>query len=183
MAANNDAAVVFRYSLLQDGGGDADQRDAASQHRTALGRAAWLDAFWFPTQQRKHPHYKFQVDDQTTISIAVNSAANNNDTSSTSSKETDWTKLVQSALKKIIVEDLGDLAAQELWENIPTEDSDGRGRNDLEQLEKQLSVKVVFLEKHILLVGAKAKLEKKCLVIRNVLSHYYWRLKGKQINL
>jgi hypothetical protein len=76
------------------------------------------------------------------------------------------------------------LAAQELWDNIPEEDSEGRGRKDLEQLEKQLSIKVVFLEKqHVLLVGVKTKLEKKCLVIRNVLSHYYWRLKGKQIHL
>ncbi|KAG7349601.1 hypothetical protein IV203_012198 [Nitzschia inconspicua] len=101
----------------------------------------------------------------------------------TTSVSVEWNKLLQKELKRLHVEDLGDLDAVELWATIPEEDKESRGRKDLERLEQQLSVKVVFLERHVLLVGAKAKLEKECLVIRNVLAHYYWRLKGKQILL
>ena len=160
--------VVFRHDLIVEGG-----TDAAAAQRQALGQAAWLDAFWIPSQQKKNANLKLNMDGTSFI------------VEGESSSDTDWDKLLQTALKKILVEDLGDLAAKDLWLTIPDEDKEGRGRKDLAQLEKQLSVKVVFSEQddHILLVGAKAKLEKKCLVIRNVLSHYYWRLKGKQINL
>lgn len=167
--STKDGAILFRRDLMMEEGNDKE----ASQ-RQALGQAAWLDSFWLPTQQRKHPDCQLVIEG-TAFSVTVNS----------DDAGTDWNKLLQAALKKIQVEDLGELAAQDLWLTIPEEDNEGRGRKDLAQLEKQLSVKVVFLEEdnHILLVGAKAKLEKKCLVIRNVLSHYYWRLKGKQINL
>ena len=59
----------------------------------------------------------------------------------------------------------------------------GRGRRDLAAIEKDLSVKVVFCEnRHVLLVGAKAKLQKKCLSLRILLSHYHWRLSGRDVS-
>ena len=33
---------------------------------------------------------------------------------------------------------------------------------------------------HVLLVGSKAKLQKKCVQLRNLLSHYHWRLTGTE---
>ena len=48
-------------------------------------------------------------------------------------------------------------------------------------LEKDLSLKVVFcVDGHVLLVGAKAKLQKG-LHLRNLLSHYHWRLSGRDV--
>jgi hypothetical protein len=38
-------------------------------------------------------------------------------------------------------------------------------------------------QNHVLLVGAKAKLAKKCFVLRNILAHYYWRLTGQEVKL
>ena len=108
--------------------------------------------------------------------------------------------------KKIVVEDLGNLNAIELYNSIPVgKDKDGRGLDDIYEIEKSLNVKLVFGCKscsscccddnnsnntccnnnnnnnnnnHVYLVGPKPKLTKKCLVLRNILSHYYWRLTG-----
>mmetsp|Transcript_6253 Transcript_6253/g.11107 ORF Transcript_6253/g.11107 Transcript_6253/m.11107 type:complete len:92 (-) Transcript_6253:51-326(-) len=45
-------------------------------------------------------------------------------------------------------------------------------------MEKKMSVKVVFDDEtgHVFLVGDSKKLEKKCFPIRNMVSHYHWRL-------
>ena len=68
------------------------------------------------------------------------------------------------------MEDLGAMDAARLWESIPEEDGAGRGRNDLADIEKELSVKICFCDDaHVLLVGAKAKLQKKAFVLRNLL--------------
>ena len=93
-----------------------------------------------------------------------------------------WWKQISSAVKKVEVEDLGDMDADALWSSIPVEDSSGRGRQDLATIERDLAVKVVFCEnRHVLLVGTKAKLQKKCFVLRNLLSHYHWRLSGRDV--
>jgi len=175
--------IIFSYNFQLEGGGGSQGR--------AFGQAAWLTAFWVPTQQRKHPEFKLEIH-------GVTFSCTSSKTSHDSTPQPDWKKLLLTALKKIEVQDLGNLSASELWNTIPEEDKEGRGRQDLERLEQQLSVKVVFLAKennmdakdgdeeiqdHILLVGAKKTLEKKCLVIRNMLSHYYWRLKGKEVHL
>ncbi|KAG7374193.1 hypothetical protein IV203_013288 [Nitzschia inconspicua] len=147
--------------------------------RIALAQAAWLTTFWISALRRKHPNADIKMDG-TTLQVVKGRDDSEEETTSVS---VEWNKLLQKELKRLHVEDLGYLDAVELWATIPEEDKESRGRKDLERLEQQLSVKVVFLERHVLLVGAKAKLEKKCLVIRNVLAHYYWRLKGKQILL
>ena len=95
-----------------------------------------------------------------------------------------WRKTIHTVLKKVDVDDLGDMDAQTLLESIPEEDDAGRGRQDLHKIEKDLIVKVVFCAapgRHVLLVGAKAKLAKKCFVLRNLLSHYHWRLSGRDV--
>mmetsp|Transcript_4182 Transcript_4182/g.5491 ORF Transcript_4182/g.5491 Transcript_4182/m.5491 type:complete len:200 (+) Transcript_4182:74-673(+) len=92
-------------------------------------------------------------------------------------------KNVFHSLKKIHVEDLGNMNATELQSSIPPHDSEGRGMQDLQDLEKKLSVKVVFdsVTGHVLLVGDEKKLEKKVFVLRNMLSHYHWRLSGTDV--
>ena len=94
-----------------------------------------------------------------------------------------WEKGVSQALKKIVVDDLGLMDAKELEASIPLKDSEGRGMSDLHALEKKLSVKVVFddITGHVLLVGDGKKMEKKVFVIRNMLSHYHWRLSGSDV--
>ena len=34
---------------------------------------------------------------------------------------------------------------------------------------------------HVLLVGPKSKLRKKCSDVRNLLSHFHWRLSGRDV--
>jgi len=60
--------------------------------------------------------------------------------------------------------------AIELLDSIPDAHKDGRGRQDFDRLQRELSVKVVFLESnhHVLL-------------IRNILSHYHWQTSGMEV--
>lgn len=164
--SDQDASQNLCFDL---GSGDDDKAIM-----NALGQAQWLETCWFPTQRRKNPSVDFSIQQGSNVCIQ----------GSNEQSSDDWIKQILSALKKIIVEDLGNMDAVELKESIPEEDKEGRGLRDLEALEKQLSVKVVFLEhnKHVLLVGQKTKLQKKTFVIRNMLSHYHWRLTGKDVS-
>jgi hypothetical protein len=87
---------------------------------------------------------------------------------------------IRSSMKKIKVEDLGKMQATDLLASIPEEDPQGRGQRDLRDMEKKLSVKIVFEKSggHVYLVGDAKKLEKKVFAMRNLLSHYHWRLSG-----
>jgi hypothetical protein len=197
MQMTTDEVVVFSHDFFAAGACAAatiDQRrssqsDREAQRRIALGRASWCQAFWLPALQRKHlDSFKLAIDgtNLTIISTSTTKRHENNDETSPSSS-IDWNKLLQAALKKIVVQDLGDLHAKELLATIPiNDDAQGRGQADLAAMEKQLAVKVVWMLDdggHVLLVGSKAKLDKKCGAIRNMLSHYYWRLTGKQVHL
>lgn len=90
-------------------------------------------------------------------------------------------KKIRSSMKKIQAEDLGNMKAADLLASIPEEDPQGRGLRDLRDMEKKLSVKIVFDETrgHVYLVGDAKKLEKKVFSMRNLLGHYHWRLSGK----
>lgn len=116
-----------------------------------------------------------------------------------------YEKSIRSTLKKIVVDDLGHLNATELLPTIPKIDPEGRGLDDLLAIERKLNVKVVFDvvhvmndnsndaddddvneshsnssgTNHVLIVGDAKKIEKKVFVIRNMISHYHWRLSGK----
>ena len=153
--------------------------DSGNLRAYGEGKAKWLEMFWFPTQRRKQPTLSFSVVNCTIICIKSDSCPVE---TKCSAFDDSWRKSVSSALKKIEVEDLGDMDAMELQESIPEEDSNGRGMKDLLALQKQLSVRVVFCNKHVLLVGQKSKLQKKCFVLRNMLSHYHWRLSGKDVS-
>ena len=142
----------------------------------AEGHAQWLHSFWC-SKQRKHGVRISRVG-RSGLRVQADAPCG-----SSAEFEAHWSKQIVGALKKVEVEDLGDMAAPALWESIPEVDGSGRGRQDLATIERELSVKVVFCEDdgHVLLVGAKAKLEKKCFVVRNLLSHYHWRLSGRDV--
>ena len=85
-------------------------------------------------------------------------------------------------MRKIKLEDLGKMNATELLASIPEEDPMGRGLRDLREMEKKLSVKIIFNHDknggHVYIVGDSKKLEKKVFALRNLISHYHWRLSG-----
>ena len=143
--------------------------------RIAEAEAQWLAAFWFGTQQRKHG-VQFEIEAR--HAVRVTGVA----TEGAPTFEAHWTRQLLSALKKCESEDIGAMDASSLWEAIPEEDGAGRGRRDLAAMERELSVKAAFCEDgHVVLVGAKAKLQKKAFAMRNLLSHYHWRLSGRDV--
>lgn len=145
--------------------------------RASYGQAHWLQSFWIASAKRKHESAEIQLFLGSESSYPILTIED------CSRDKEYWEKQVTSVLKKVVVEDLGNLQSRELWDTIPVEDPHGRGRTDLQNIEKLLTVKVVFCSQHVLLVGAKAKLAKKCSILRNFLAHYYWRLSGKEVHL
>lgn len=184
---NNHVIYCFDLSLATDLDSSASLMEREIAETKGEGKAKWLETFWFPTQRRKNPSLAFSLEGRSTICIKSTNRTEESgqDDDPSSEEELLWQKNVSNALKKIEVEDLGDMDAIALKESIPEEDdADGRGMRDLCKLEKQLSIKVVFCasNKHVLLVGQKSKLQKKCFVLRNMLSHYHWRLSGKDVS-
>jgi len=146
--------------------------------RAAEGLAQWLVTHWTPAQSCKQPSVRFELHEPSRVLVSTAAATN------ATAFEAEWHKAIEGVLKKVEVEDLGEMDAQRLLASIPETDADGRGLHDLRLLERELSVKVVFCAPpctHVLLVGAKAKLSKKCFVLRNLLSHYHWRLSGRDV--
>lgn len=150
---------------------------------TALSH--WLASFWIPSQQRKHPdatlRFLLMTAQQQQPKPQLQIIHKNNNDNSNDDVTYYWEKQLTTAVKKIVVEDLGAMDAAALWETIPDTDSQGRGRQDLAAMQKELQVHVEFCasNKHVYLVGPKVKLTKKCITLRNVLSHYHWRLSGQ----
>ena len=170
------AYVCELSELLVEQAKTAAAKPAATT--TAEGYAHWLAAFWFAAQQRKHGRVALQVVGRSGVRVEMPECDVEQ-----GAFEARWKDRIASGLRKVEVEDLGDMDAPRLWAAIPESDSGGRGRRDLAAIEKDLSVKVVFCEnRHVLLVGAKAKLQKKCLSLRNLLSHYHWRLSGRDVS-
>mmetsp|Transcript_26890 Transcript_26890/g.53709 ORF Transcript_26890/g.53709 Transcript_26890/m.53709 type:complete len:200 (-) Transcript_26890:95-694(-) len=151
-----------------------------TRHHTVSGegRARWLEDHWFPARRRKNPSLRFSAGESN--GIRIEGPVTPGETAS--DFEMRWKRQLSSALKKIETEDLGNMNATTLRDSIPEEDPEGRGARDLRDLERRLSVTVVFCENgHVLLVGQEAKLQKKCFEIRNILSHYHWRLSGTDV--
>jgi hypothetical protein len=134
----------------------------------------WLQSFHFPSQIRKSKLENVQIHSSGRGRLLIEWKEENNNS------EFSWEKKMQAALKKVVAEDLGNMNATELFSSIPETDSEGRGLSDLRSMEKKMSVKVVFDDEtgHVFLVGDSKKLEKKCFPIRNMVSHYHWRLSG-----
>jgi hypothetical protein len=144
----------------------------------AEGEAQWLVAHWFGSQQRKHG-VRFGLEGRSRVRVE---GPPTSPEQSAAQYEAHWSKQIAAAVKRVDVENLGPMNAAELWEAIPEEDSAGRGRRDLAAMEKELAVKVCFCDNGtVLLAGAKAKLQKKCFMLRNLLSHYHWRLSGRDV--
>jgi hypothetical protein len=180
----------------------AKQRELAPLQ--ARGIIEWLLLHHFPSKIRKSKMPALQVssllsrgrillqlqcnDNDNGNDTNIGTAATNTNNACACSEENEinhemWEKGVRLALKKIQVQDLGNMNASELQLAIPMEDSEGRGMTDLISLEKKLAVKVVFDQEsgHVLIVGDEKKLEKKVFVIRNMISHYHWRLSGTDV--
>jgi len=158
-----------------DGGAAASNQESV-QFETTRKQAEALLVWWKTFQQagflKKNPAAKILEDSRERGILRLGGIEN----------EDDVQKKMKSSLKKIQVQDLGNMRAQDLLASIPEEDPQGRGRKDLRDMERKLSVKIVFGpgqgETHVYLVGDAKKLEKKVFCIRNLLSHYHWRLVG-----
>lgn len=159
----------------------------------AVGKIEWLMTHHFPSKLKKSPIpitvssssrgiIKLQYEDNHSQEDDDHTKQQQGNESTPFNPES-WEKGVWSALKKVVVADLGNMNASELKDSIPEEDSEGRGMNDLVKYEKKLAVKVVFDDSsgHVLLVGDQKKLDKKVFVLRNMISHYHWRLSGTDV--
>ena len=150
-------------------------------------QAAALVLWWRTYQEssflRKHPDCSCSVLGLPMGFLRVNNGVvpNNN---GVGGKDDDNLLLnkIRSSMRKIKLEDLGKMNATELLASIPEEDPMGRGLRDLREMEKKLSVKIVFNHDknggHVYIVGDSKKLEKKVFALRNLISHYHWRLSG-----
>ena len=168
----------FVYELSEARTASLSIEAAAAAALVAEGEAQWLVAHWFGSQQRKHG-VRFGLEGPSRVRVE---GPPTSPEQSAAEYEAHWSKQIAAAVKKVDVENLGPMNAAELWEAIPEEDSAGRGRRDLAAMEKELAVKVCFCDNgNVLLVGAKAKLQKKCFMLRNLLSHYHWRLSGRDV--
>ena len=170
--------LSFVYELSDARVCAAPTESAAAAAVAAEGEALWLIANWCGSQQRKHGQ-SFGLQGHSSMRVEGPPASPEQ---SVTQYEAHWSKQIATAVKKVHVEDLGPMNAADLWEAIPEDDSAGRGRRDLSAMETELGVKVCFCANgHVLLVGPKVKLQKKCFVLRNLLSHYHWRLSGRDV--
>ena len=148
-------------------------------------QAAWLERFWIPTQlRRQRGAVSIKVVGGTTVEVAATDAADE------SKFREKWTRLLEGALNKLCEESLGAMNAPELVKainEIVNTNTGNTGIADVTALEEKLSVLVYFDctdgpdKGNVTLLGAKKKLENKCADLRSILSHYHWRLSGKDV--
>lgn len=174
---------MAQFSLVAPGATNKGPAEREKEEARANGLALWLLSYHFQPKIRK-------CAGGAQSSTAIEAKSNQrgcielaSDADEFDFKE--WEEKARAALKKIVVEDLGKMDAPELLTSIPETDGEGRGMVDLRSMEKKLSVKVVFddVTGHVYLVGDAKKIEKKCFALRNMLSHYHWRLSGKDVAL
>jgi hypothetical protein len=131
--------------------------------------AAWLVAHWLPAATRRPPAPCESVDVDAVaavVRVRTDEAA-----------AAAWTRAVAKALKGVESEDLGAMDAPRLQETFTAD-----GAAALARHEHALRVTVVFRDDgRVLLVGPKAKLAKKCSDVRSLLSHFHWRLSGRDV--
>lgn len=147
-----------------------------------LGFAKWCEKHWFATQSRRNPGTILKVvaeEDEDPVEIVISDPNGN---------ELKWNQLVHSQMKKIKLEDLGDMNSKMLESSIKSSKwgptmTVGEGWARILVLEKLLGVVVVFLNnRHVLLVGSPKKLTKKCIELRSILEHFSWRLSGETVD-
>ena len=175
---------MAQFSLVAPEAANKGSTEREKGEAKANGLALWLLSYHFPPKIRKCAGGA-----QSSITIEAKSNHRGcielivSDDSDFNFKE--WEDKARAALKKIVVEDLGKMDAPELLTTIPETDAEGRGMVDLRSMEKKLSVRVVFdnVTGHVYLIGDAKKIDKKCFALRNMLSHYHWRLSGKDVAL
>ena len=176
MTTDPAAVITERIPLNQYVVTSSSSSSAITVHHTRALRS-WIEAFWLPAQRRKNPLVEWSWTDDEELQVTTTTT-----TTTTSLVVDHIQKQLATAMKKVQVEDLGPMNATELWETIPLHDHQGRGREDLARMQTELNVHVEVAEnQHLYLVGQKQKLSKKCITLRNVLSHYHWRLSGKDV--
>lgn len=191
------ATATLSVELYEVDGASGDaQQDAAAT--AAEGRAQWLLMFWAPTLVKKHEGVAVSVSGRSTIRLTgelltfpprpdstIEEAVDANhelELAAASAFSEKWRRAIAHALKKADVDDLGHMDAPALLAAIPVADSNGRGLADMRAMERELGVMAAFcFNGHVLLVGPKAKLARKCFGLRNLLSHYHWRLSGREM--
>lgn len=130
-------------------------------------QAQWLKDFWVGAQAKRHPDAK----------ISVSAAPGDESSSICFINVKGLNRKLLGVVRKLVSEDLGDMDAVELKQNIPQ-----KGMGHLGELQHQLNIKVIWRQDgHVLLVGTHKKLKTKCTEIRSLLSHYHWRLSGKDV--
>ncbi|CAK0821690.1 unnamed protein product [Prorocentrum cordatum] len=151
-----------------------------------------LRAFCFPSWRKRPPHPCLDVTADLEHSLLVvemdgsshfrgegeATALEDNGPEALAIAEDAWSKAVDKELKKLVVEDLGKKSGDGgvLLNTAFTEE----GMEKLQKHEQEEKVKVVFRgDGHVLLVGAKAKLDKKTVAIRTLVTHFHWRLVGQ----
>eukprot|EP00937_MAST-01D_sp_MAST-1D-sp2_P007090 g7090.t1 len=143
-------------------------------------KAAWMVRFW---KVARRAGLCVEAGDGTVVVVqrGLEESAAADDGADTAGWQDSWTKKVESALRKVDEEDLGHMDAPALLDAVR---EGGTGSADLGALEDKLSVLAFFCtnDGHVRLVGARKKLEKKCADIRNLLSHYHWRMSGKDVS-
>jgi hypothetical protein len=162
---------------------------ALMRHRQAQALVIWVQMFHLPSLYLRRKKKQQSNKNEAERILVTNPAPgilhlHGSDELASSSFTQVWKKSISAALKKVTCEDLGPMDAIELLATIPETDPEGRGMQDFCTTEKKLSVKVVFDQEtgHVFLVGDSKKLEKKCFVLRNMLSHYHWRLSGREVS-
>jgi hypothetical protein len=171
--------VCCEVDLMQHAGSSARGASAEATKHLAHSRQQtqalvhWVEAFHLPSLCRKAADRGVQVTNPEPGLLLLEGI-----------DAPSWEKSIRSALKKVVCEDLGNMDASALLPTIPETDSNGRGMHHIELMEKKLSVKVVFDDEtgHVFMVGDSKKLEKKCFDLRNLLSHYHWRLSGRDVS-
>jgi hypothetical protein len=173
--------------------GDANpSAEAALSVRVELShaRAAWLARFWIPAQlRRERGAVNISVVDGSSVEVvALQPIPEEEDADAKWCEK--WKKKVDTGLNKVIQQDLGPMNAPELLQAIHDTVNTNTGNTgiaDLTTIEQKLSVLVYFDctdgpgKDHVLLLGTKKKLDNKCAGLRSILSHYHWRLSGKDV--
>ena len=175
MADDETTVEIDLTKLLPSNSTSPDKQQISLAKARAL--LAWLQAYHFPTLCRRTPQQQLPVVQVTSLEAGWLRLVG--------AESLKWETSIHSIVKKVVVEDLGNWNASTLLASIPESDSEGRGLHDLQETSRKLSIKIVFDDDtgHIFLVGNVKKLEKKCFVIRNILSHYHWRLSGTGANV
>lgn len=134
--------------------------------------AGYLDAHWLESARRR-PAGPCE-------SVVIDSEAGAVRVVTTRDGEGVWRKAVEKELKNVRTEDVGKMSGRNgrsLRDAFNEE-----GLEKLSKLEKDLRIKVIFrCDGHVLLVGPKSKLQRKSSDVRNLLSHFHWRLSGQDV--